>query len=32
MKVNKTLQMHMLVIKNITNNTMYTMQELHTFL
>ena len=24
--------MHMLVIKNTTNNTIYTMQELHTFL
>ena len=26
------MQMHMLVIKSITNNTIYTMQELHTFL
>ena len=27
-----TLQMHILVIKNITNNTIYTLQELNTFL
>ena len=24
--------MHMLVVKNTTNNTIYTVQELHTFL
>ena len=32
MKVDKALLMHMLVIKNTANNTMYILQELHTFL
>ena len=33
MKVDKnTVQMHMLVIKSITNNTIHIVQELHTFL
>ena len=31
MKVDKNMQIHMLVIKNITKNTIYTTQELHTF-
>ena len=32
MKVDKNTANHMLVIKNTTNNTVYTMQELHAFL
>ena len=28
----KILLMHMLVVKNTANNTMYIVQELHTFL
>ena len=33
MKIDKkTLQMHMLVIKNTANNTMYIVQKLHAFL
>ena len=31
MKINKNTVMHMLVMKNIAINTMYVVQELHTF-
>ena len=32
MKIDKNTKMHVLVIKNTTNNTIYIMQEVHTFL
>ena len=32
MKVNKTLLMFILIMKNMANNTMYAIQELHFFL
>ena len=32
MKIDKNKKIHMLVIKNTTNKTIYIMQELHTFL
>ena len=32
LKIKKTLLVHMLVMKNTANNTMYIVQELHIFL
>ena len=31
MKIKKTLLMLMLIMRNLTNNTMYIVQELHAF-